>query len=97
MEYSNTNSNKSTANKSDIVIWDQEKKLCTIVEVCCPADVNISRKIDEKLNNHASPIRNMQMMYSDYKFVVVPLLLEPLVMFQNSKLQNISACGTVKI
>ena len=34
-------------NKPDLVIWDQEKKICTIVEVSCPTDVNISRKIDE--------------------------------------------------
>ena len=34
-------------------------------------NVNISKKIDEKLNNYAPFVRNMQIMYSDYKFVVV--------------------------
>ena len=62
-------------NKPDIVILDQEKKMCTIFEVSCPADVNI----DEKLNSYAPIVRNMQIVYSDYKFVVVSLLLEPLV------------------
>ena len=62
-------------NKPDIVIWDQEKKICTIVEVSCPADINIPRKIDEKLNNYAPLVRNMQIMYSDYKFVVVPIII----------------------
>ena len=62
-------------NKPDIVIWDQEKKICTIVEISCPSDVNIPRKIDEKLNNYAPLVRNMQIMYSDYKFVVVPIII----------------------
>ena len=34
-------------NKPDIVIWDQEEKICTNVEVSFPADVKISRKIDK--------------------------------------------------
>ena len=117
VEYSNTNSSKSTAKKTDIVIWDQQKKVCTIVEVSCPADVNMSRKIDEKLNNYAPLVKNLQIMYSDYKFVVVPIIIGALgyvpkclskyllqLGFDNleingliQKLQNISACGTVKI
>ena len=62
-------------NKPDIVRWDQEKKICTIVKVSCPADVNISIKIDEKLNNYAPLIRNMKIMCIDYKFVVVPIII----------------------
>ena len=103
--------------KPDIVIWAQEKKICTILEVSCPTDVNISRKIDEKLNNYAPLVRNMQIMYSDYKFAIVPIIIGALgyvskclskYLFQLGfdnleinglirKLQNISACGTVKI
>ena len=83
----------------------------------CPADVNISRKIDEKLNNYAPLVRNMEIMYNDYKFVVFPIIIGALgyvpkclskylfqLGFNNleinrliQKLQNISACGTVKI
>ena len=44
---------KLPQNKPDIAIWDQEKKICISVEVRCPVDVNISRKINEKLNNYA--------------------------------------------
>ena len=93
------------------------EKICAIVEVSCPADRNISRKIDEKLNNYASLVRNMQIMYSDYKFAVVTISIGALgyvpkclskYLFQLGfdnleinglirKLQNISACGTVKI
>ena len=61
--------------KPNIVIWDQEKKIRTNVEVSCPADVNTSRKIDEKLNNYAPLVKNMQIMYGYYKFVVVPIII----------------------
>ena len=62
-----------------------KEEICTIVEVSCPADLNISRKIDEKLNNYAPLVRNMQIMYSNsiINLLLSPLLLEPLVMFQN--------------
>ena len=103
--------------KPDIVICAQEKKICTIVEVSCPTDISISRKIDQKLNNYAPLVRNTQILYSNYKFVVVPIIIGALgyvpkclskYLFQLGfdnlevnglirKLQNISACGTVKI
>ena len=70
-----TISSARTQKCPDIIIWDLEKKICTIVEVSCPADVSISRKIDEKLNNYAPLVRNMQIMYSNYKFVVVPIII----------------------
>ena len=54
-----------------------KEEICTIVEVSCPTDLNISRKIDEKLNNYAPLVRNMQVMYSDYNLLLSPLLLEP--------------------
>ena len=69
---------KLPQNKSDIAIWDQEKKICIIVEVSFPVDVNISRKINEKLNNYAPLVRNMQIMYRDYKLVVVPNIFRAL-------------------
>ena len=98
-------------NKPDIAIWDQEKKICTIVEVSYAADVNISRKIDEKLNSYARLVKNMQIMYSDYKFVVVPIIIGALgyvpkclskYMFQlgfdNLEINGlIRKCGTAKI
>ena len=104
-------------NKPDIVIWNREQKTCNIVEINCPADTNISKKIEQKLNNYGPLVRNMQMMYPEYKFMVNPIIVGALgnvpkclsknlseLGFDNreikkltQKLQNISACGTVKI
>ena len=57
------------------MLYGTKRKKYAIVELSCPADVNISRKIDEKLNNYAPVVRNMQIMYSDYKLVVVPIII----------------------
>ena len=46
-------------NKSDIVIWDKLNKECSILEFSCPADVNISNKVNEKNNVYGILIRNM--------------------------------------
>ena len=35
-------------NKPDVVIWNQNEKLCSIIKFSSPADINISRKINEK-------------------------------------------------
>ena len=62
-------------NKPDLVIWNTQEKICTIVEFSCPADVNISKKIDEKMNNYGALIRNLQIMYPQYKFEMVPIIV----------------------
>ena len=50
-------------NKPDIIGWDNEQKTCKIIEVSCPADVNVMSKINEKENIYYGPlIRNMQLM-----------------------------------
>ena len=104
-------------NKPGIVIWNRKKKTCNIVEISCPANTNISKKVEEKLNNYGPLVRNMQMMYPEYKFMVNPIIIGtlgnvPKCLYKNlsehgfdpreikkltPKLQNISACGTVKI
>ena len=35
---------KCKHNRPDIMIWDRKEKLCTVVEISCPADVNITLK-----------------------------------------------------
>ena len=37
--------------KLDIAAWDRAGNICKIIEVSCPADVNITKKVEEKLNN----------------------------------------------
>ena len=38
-------------NRTDLVIWEIEKKICHIIEFSCPAGVNVTKKAAEKLEN----------------------------------------------
>ena len=62
-------------NKSDILIWNKKRKTCSVIETSCPADVNITRKTNEKLQKYAPLIRNLQMMYNNYKFEMTPVII----------------------
>ena len=61
--------------KPDLIIWNQEAKICNIIEFSCPLDINISRKVNEKLENDAPLVRNLQIMYPEYKFQVAPIVI----------------------
>ena len=61
--------------KADIVAWDRAGKICKIIDISCPADVNRTKKFEEKLNNYEPRIRNLQIMYPHYKFQMVPIVI----------------------
>ena len=61
-------------NKPDIVAWDRAGKICKIIEISCPADDNITKKVEEKLNKYGPLVRNLQIMYPHYKFQMVPIV-----------------------
>ena len=62
-------------NKPDLIMWNKLKKIYTVIEFSCPSDVKISNKILEKLNNYASLLRNMQKIYPDYRFEMMPTIV----------------------
>lgn len=100
-------------NKPDIVIWDKKSKVCSIVEISCPADVNVSRRTKEKIDKYGPLIRNMQMLYGEYKFSMVPIIIGCLGYVSKDlsnylieigleknlirKLESLTVSGTVKI
>ena len=57
------------------MIWNKTTKTCAVVEISCPADVNIVKKTKGKLDNYAALLRNLQMLYHDYKFEMVPIII----------------------
>ena len=61
--------------KPDLVIWDKENKMCSIVEFSCPADINITQKVNDKINVYGLLIRNLQIMYPKYKFNMIPIIV----------------------
>ena len=62
-------------NKPDLIIWNWETKVCTIVEFSSPLDINAIKKVSEKLEVYASLVRNLQIMYPGYKFEIAPIVV----------------------
>ena len=46
-----------------------------MIEISCLADVNITRKTNEKLQKYAPLLRKLQMTNNDYKFEMIPIIL----------------------
>ena len=61
--------------KPNIITWDRVEKICKIIERGYPADINITKKVEEKLNNYGPLICNLQIMYPQYKFQMVPIFI----------------------
>ena len=62
-------------NKPDLIIWNHEKFVCTAVELSCPLDSNITKQVAEKKNIYGPLIRNMQIMYPNYEFEMIPVVI----------------------
>jgi len=62
-------------NKPDVIIWDRDKRECNIIEFSCPADNNVSRKVEEKITIYGPLVRNLQIMYNDYTFKMLPIIV----------------------
>ena len=62
-------------NKPDLIIWNHQKVVCTVVDFSCPLDSNITKKVAEKKNNYEPLIRNMQIMYPNYKLEMIPVVI----------------------
>ena len=62
-------------NKPDLMIWDQDAKICNIIEFSCPLDININRKVNEKLENYGPLVRHLQIMHPEYKFQVATIFI----------------------
>ena len=52
-------STKLPHNKRDILIWDKATKTCSVIEITCSVVINITQKINEKLQKYASLLRNL--------------------------------------
>ena len=46
-------------NKPDLIIWNHEKFVCTVVNFSGPLDSNITKKVAEKKNNYGPLICNI--------------------------------------
>ena len=62
-------------NKPDLIVWNRHTKICYIIEFSCPADINVSKKVEEKITTYGPLVRNLQIMYQEYKFKMLPIIV----------------------
>ena len=62
-------------NRPDLIIWYLNSKECQGVEFSCPGDINVTRKIQEKENTYGPLLRNLQILYSEYSYQFIPIII----------------------
>ena len=62
-------------NKPDIILWNKEQKTCQIIEISVPSDRNINKKIKEKYDNYYPLIGELQRVYPEYKYRIIPIIV----------------------
>ena len=88
--------NKVKKNRPDITIWDTQKKICQIVEVSVPLDMNLSQVREDKESKYLPLISQMQQMYNNYKIEVIPVLVGALASIPHGLKQNLQRIGIDK-
>ena len=71
-------------NKPDLILWDRDEKICQVIGFSCAADMNISRKVEKKVAAYGPLIRNLQIMYEDYRFKMLPVVVGALGTIPNA-------------
>ena len=51
------------------------EKICHVIEFSWPADVNVLRKVEERVSACDPLIRNLQLIYKDYRFKIIPIVV----------------------
>ena len=63
-------------NAPDLLIWCRGTNTYKIVELSCSADVKVTKKIQEKEENFGPLIHMLQVMYPEYIFLFIPIILD---------------------
>ena len=83
-------------NRPDIVLWDQEKKKCTIIDICVPLDVNVSREEKVKCDRYFLLASRLQRLYPQYTYEVVPVAIGSTGYIPKSLHGHLEKCGIRK-
>ena len=83
-------------NKLELLIWNLLEKHCNVIEISCPADVNVTKKTQEKKDNYGPLMRMLQLMYPDYTFTFIPVIIGALCTIPKDLATNIKKLGFAK-
>ena len=61
-------------NRPDLIIRLNSKE-CQVVEFSCPDDMNVTQKIQEKQNTHGPLLHNLQILYPEYSYQFILIII----------------------
>ena len=76
-------------NKPDIVVWDETKKQCMIIDICVPLDLNVTNQEKTKTDTYAPLIVGLLRLYPTYTFEVVPVVIGATGLITDSLVKNV--------
>ena len=80
-------------NRPDLIIWGLNSKECQVVEFSCPGDINVIRKIQEKENTYNPLLCNLQILYPEYSYQVIPIVIGALSSIPCNLKDNLKCMG----
>ena len=75
MNISINTATKIPHSRTDLILWDRDEKIYQVIELSCPIDIIVSRIVEEKVATFGPLIRNLQIMYKDYRFKMLPVVV----------------------
>ena len=85
--------NKVEYNRPDIVIRNRETKVCHLVEISVPLDINISNQQVVKREKYMKLASEMQQLYRNYTFQIIPAIIGCLGAIPKSLEWNLKKLG----
>ena len=80
-------------NRPGLIIWGLNSKECQVVEFSCPGDINVIRKIQEKENTYSPLLCNLQILYLEYSYQVIPIVIGALSSIPCNLKDNLKCMG----
>ena len=70
-----TTVNKVKYNRPDIIIWDKEKKQCSVIDICAPLDFNVNNQQVMKIDKYMLLVSELQQLHPGYSYQIVPIVV----------------------
>ena len=80
-------------NRPDIVYWNFHEKVCLIIDICVPLDVNVAKEEKEKSDRYVLLASRLQRLYPQYKYEIVPIVIGSTGYVSNNLQKYIEQCG----
>ena len=82
--------------KPDILVWDKSNNVCQIIDISVPLNVNIAKKCQEKMDSYVPLAAELQRIYKDYSYNVVPIVIGSLGIVTKDLGRNLMKIGVEK-